>query len=161
MVIIVDTREQDLAIYNWLKSKGKNVIRKKLDYGDYSFYVPKNEELGFDEDTYFDKEIVIERKNSLEELIGNLTVKNGERLEKELRNCPAKMVMIIEDQYDRACLGTYKSGYNRKSLLGKLSTLEHKYNVPIKFLSKPSMPVAIWTHFRYYLRFIIKSLDNE
>lgn len=152
IVLITDTREQDTYIMDWFKKKKKSVVKKKLDFGDYSFYLPKNEGLGILKDTWFNDEIVIERKNSLEEIIGNMTTDNGSRLEKELALCPAKMTVVIEDQYDRACLGTYNSKYNRKSLLGKLAAYEHRYNVPIRFLRKESVPVFIYTYFYYYLR---------
>lgn len=152
ITFIVDTREQDTHIHDWLSKKGKNVIRKKLSYGDYSFCLLKNEELGICEDIYFSDIIVVERKNSFEEIIGNFTADNGVRLEKELKNCPAKMTLIIEDMFDKACLGTYGSQFNRKSLLGKLATIPHRYDIPVVYLTKLSTPVWIYTHFRYYLR---------
>jgi len=152
MVYIVDSREQNLHIYDWLTRKGKNVEIKKINYADYSFRLPKNEELGILEDLDFRDIIVIERKNSIEEIIGNMTSDNGVRFEKELKNCKAKMTLVIEDQYDKACLGTYESKFNRKSLLGKLAIMPHRYNVPVIYLSKLSTPVFIYTHFRYFMR---------
>ena len=53
--------------------------KKALQYGDYSFLIPKNEDLSIPRDLVFHNEIVIERKGSLEELSGNLT-KERDRL---------------------------------------------------------------------------------
>lgn len=169
MVIIVDTREQDRHIENWLKRKGHPVVRRKLDYGDYSFMIPKNEELGILEDVIFDERIVIERKNGLDEIISNICIDGGKRIYKEFENYPGKMYLYIEDKYDNACLGRYRSEFNRRALLGKLESIELKYGIPIKFYSKESMPVKVYVQFRYYLRhklmnnfeeYFIKSLDN-
>lgn len=158
MIILIDTREQDTAIKDWLERKGKSTRVQKLDYGDFSYLVPKNEELGILEDVNMSSEVVIERKANIEEIIGNICDKGGARLEKELKNCPAYMTLVIEDKYDKACLGTYNSNFNRKALLGKLATYEHKFGVPVKFKSKESMPVHIYTHFLYHLR--LKILDG-
>ena len=84
MVILIDTREkQNSHLIEYWDKKGILYKKKSLDYGDYSFYVPKNEALNIPRDVYFDKEIVVERKGSLEEISGNLT-KERDRLEKEL-----------------------------------------------------------------------------
>jgi len=170
MVVIVDTREQDRYIENWLIKKGHPVVRRKLDYGDYSFMIPKNEKFGIMEDVLFDERIAIERKNSLDEIISNLCDKNGERINKEFANYPGKMYLYIEDKYDNACLQRYRSKYNRRSLLGKLEGIELKYGIPVKFYSKESMPVKVYVQFRYYLKhklmnnfdeYFLKSIDKE
>ena len=153
--IVMDTREQNTHIQDWLLRKGKNVLVKKLDYGDYSYMIPKNESLGISEDVFMDKEIVIERKSGFEELINNICDNNGCRLEKELRDYQGYMTICIEDFYDKACLGEYSGGFNRRALLGKLATFEHKYKRPVKYFSKESMPVHVWTHFYYHLRYKI------
>ena len=64
---------------------------KSLSYGDYSFYIPKNDSLSIPRDRYFDKKIIDERKGLLEELSGNLT-KERDRLEKELSLAPREAV---------------------------------------------------------------------
>lgn len=68
MVILVDTKEKvNDHITNYFDKKGIAYKRQALDFGDYSFMLPKVEGLTSNE-LYFHKEIVIERKNSLEEL---------------------------------------------------------------------------------------------
>lgn len=75
ITIIVDSREKvNSHILIWLKYKKINYIIDKLDFGDYSYYIPKNEELNIKEDVYFNDTISIERKRNLEELAGNITM---------------------------------------------------------------------------------------
>jgi len=84
LVILIDTREQENTnIIEFLERKKVSYKTKALNFGDYSFFLPENKELGIQRDLYFDREIVIERKGSLSELAGNLT-KDRERFEKEL-----------------------------------------------------------------------------
>ena len=66
-VILVDTREK--ANEHILKVFDKNNIPykiKALERCDYSFYLPANEELNIPRDLYFDKEVALERKASLD-----------------------------------------------------------------------------------------------
>lgn len=155
IIIIIDSREQDMSIHDWLIRKGKNVLIKKLDYGDYSYMIPKNDKLGIEDDIFMCDKIVIERKSGFEELIGNICDNNGKRLEKELHDYKGYMTICIEDYFDKACLGEYSGAFNRRALLGKLATFEHKYKRPVKYFSKASMPVHVWTHFYYHLRYLI------
>ena len=58
ITILVDTREHDGCndhILNYLDAKKVPWKKSKLGYGDYSFYIPKNEELNIYRDLYFDK----------------------------------------------------------------------------------------------------------
>ena len=69
MVIIQDSREQEAShITKWFDEKKISYVTQKLETADYSFYIPANAELGIVRDMYFDDKIVIERKNSLEEI---------------------------------------------------------------------------------------------
>ena len=83
IVIICDNREQkNDHITTYFDSKKIPWVRKKLNYADYSFYIPKNEELSIPRDLWFDNDIVIERKNSLEEISSCFT-ESRDRLKKE------------------------------------------------------------------------------
>ena len=67
--ILVDTRElYNQHITDWFDKKEIKWRSKALKQGDYSFYIPANDNLNIPRDIYYDKEIVIERKASLEEL---------------------------------------------------------------------------------------------
>jgi ERCC4-type nuclease len=82
MVILVDTREQQNGhILNYFDSKKISYKEKKLDYGDYSAYLPKNEGLGIQRDIFLSP--AIERKNSVDELAGS--VKERIRFEKNIQ----------------------------------------------------------------------------
>ena len=72
MVILIDTREKvNDHILKYFDKANIQYKKKALKYGDYSFYIPANESLSICRDEYFDKQIVVERKGSLEELSGN------------------------------------------------------------------------------------------
>ena len=84
MVILIDTREKKCEhITNYFDRKKVVYKKKALDFGDYSFMIPKNEALSIPRDLYFNRKTCIERKASLEEISGNLT-KGRDRFEKEL-----------------------------------------------------------------------------
>ena len=73
IIILVDTREKMNAhITDSFDQNGISYKKKALEYGDYSFALPKNEELSIPRDMYFNKKVCIERKASLEEISGNL-----------------------------------------------------------------------------------------
>lgn len=73
MVIIVDTREQANAhIIQWLQKKKKPYKTQKLDYGDYSCYLPAGSFKGQQRDVYFTNDIAIERKFCIDEIAMNL-----------------------------------------------------------------------------------------
>ena len=96
ITVVIDTRENanDHIIKYFNDKKIPHIIRK-LDYGDYSCYLPANPELGIMRDTYFD--CVIERKGSLEELSGNLT-NDRTRLESEfIRAKDSRFILMVEE----------------------------------------------------------------
>lgn len=154
MVILVDTREQknDHIIYSFDKN---NIFYKKkaLDYGDYSFMLPKNGDLSILRDMYFDKKVCIERKASLEEISGNLT-KGRDRFEKELCLSPKTKVLLIENaSYSDVATGNYQTQYNKKSFLASLHSFWFKYDAPIMFMpDNKYSALFIKKYFEYYLK---------
>ena len=97
MIILVDTREKvNDHIISSFEKNGISYKKKALEYGDYSFALPKNETLSIPRDMYFNKKVCIERKASLEEISGNLT-KERDRFEKELSLAPKEKVLLIEN----------------------------------------------------------------
>jgi ERCC4-type nuclease len=80
LVILVDTREQvNEHILTFLNEKKITYDRVKLDTGDYSCKVPRNEELWVIRDLYLPA--CIERQNSIDELAKSI---KEERFEFEL-----------------------------------------------------------------------------
>lgn len=152
--IIIDTREKkNEHITKYFEAKNIPYKKKSLEQGDYSFYIPKNESLNIPRDMYFDRDIVIERKGSLEELATNLG-KERARFEKELSIFQGAKVLLIENSsYEDVCLGNYDSDYNKNSFLGSLHSFWFKYNIPFVFMKcNKYSPVFIYAYFKYYLR---------
>ena len=76
MIILIDTREKNCGhIIEYLDNKEIEYKSKALDYGDYSFILPADPGLEIARDLYFNDQICLERKASLEELSGNLAQK--------------------------------------------------------------------------------------
>jgi len=158
ITIIVDTREKDNGhITEYFDNKKIKYIKKGLDKGDYSFYLPQNDELSIPRDLYFNNQIVIERKGSLEELSGNLS-QQRDRFEKELALHKGKMYLLIENaNYEDICNGNYKTDYNKKSYLGSLHSFAERYDLSIMFMPNNQYTgLYIWATFHYHLRNLIK-----
>ena len=157
MVVLVDTREKNnQTLLDIWDKKGLKYKKKKLDYGDYSVMIPKNDKLNIPRDIYFDQKIVVERKGSLSEISGNLT--NGrDRLEKELALCPVHKVMLIENgSFEDIANGNYDTQYNKKSFLASLFTFQFRYDMPIVYVSKQKYTALyIRMYFEYYLKTLI------
>lgn len=158
MTILVDTREQknDHLLSYW-DEKGIAYKRRALAYCDYSFYVPENPELSIFRDIWFDKEIAVERKNSLEEISGCFT-QTRERFEKELTFAPPHKVILIENaNYSDIINSNYDTQYNNKSFFGSIHSFWHKYNCPIFFMPENKYSgLFIRGYFEYYLRNYLK-----
>ena len=154
MIILIDSREkQNTHITDSFDKNSIAYKKKALDYGDYSFAIPKNEALSIPKDLYFDKKVCIERKASLEEISGNLT-KERDRFEKELCLAPKTKVLLIENaDYSDVVTGNYKTQYNKKSFLASLHSFWFKYDIPIFFMPDNKYSgVFIRGYFEYYLK---------
>lgn len=154
ITIVCDTREQkNEHITKFFDSKKIAWAKKKLGAGDYSFFVPKNDELGIPRDLWFDKEICIERKNSLEEISSCLT-ESRDRLKKEFALAPSNKVMIIENaSYVDMVTGNYNTRYDSKSFWASYHSFWHEFNLPIIFIPDNRYTgVFIRGYFQYYLR---------
>ncbi len=159
MVILIDTREQKADhIIKYLNNHDIDYKQKKLDFADYSFMLPADPELGIMRDIYFTDQIVIERKNNLNELSNNLT-HNRQQFENELirkNNC--RMILLIEDKngYQNIVNGNYRTEYNPKSYLASLLTYHHRYNITIQFIRPAYSGQFIRYEFYYYCREYLK-----
>ena len=129
----------------------------KLDQGDYSFYIPANKKLNIDRDLYFHNHVVLERKNSLDEIAQNFT-KDRVRIKTEFAQCKGEMTLLIENaSYEKLCKGEYRSEYNSKSFLASLHSMSAEYDIPFLFIENIEyVPVFIYYHFYYYLRNLLK-----
>ncbi len=156
--ILIDTREKNNKhILNFFDNKNIKYKLKKLNQGDYSFYIPKNGELNILRDLYFDKEICIERKNSTDELISNFA-QDRNRIESEFIRNKGKMILMIEDEgfYRKICNGIYKSKYSKQSALGSYHSFVDRYDLFPAFIDKEYSALFIYMTFYYYLRNFLK-----
>jgi hypothetical protein len=123
-----------------------------MDFGDYSFFIPANEKLSIPRDYYYTNNICIERKGSLDELVGNFS-EDRDRIEDEFLRHRGKMFLLIEgSSYKDIYEGNYRSKYSSKSLVGTLHSFSDRYNVPYIFIDKEYSARYIYFTFYYYLR---------
>ena len=159
MVVIIDTREKsNRHITDYFDKHSIPYEFRALEYGDYSFYIPADNSLSIPREMSFEKEIMIERKNSAEELSICLT-KTRSRFEDEfIKANKAKKYLVIENcSYEDIVTGNYDSQYNSKAFLGSLHSFDHKYDLRIVFLPDNSYtPIYIYGVLQYYLRDILK-----
>jgi len=129
-----------------------------LSQGDYSFYVPANEKLNIDRDLYFDKDVVLERKNSLEELSSSFTT-NRTQFENELirsRNLNFSLMVECSSGWDDIMNDSYNTKYNRTSFLATLFTYYYRHEMNINFVSKNNAGLFIYQSMYYFLREYLK-----
>lgn len=156
MVILVDGREKEgknSHILDWFDKKKIPYKKKSLSKGDYSFYLPSNEALHIPRDLYFDQEIVVERKASLNEISSNLT-QSRDRFEHELSLAPKHKVLLIENaNFSDIAEGNYDTGYNKQSFMASLFSFWHRYDCPVFFMPDNKYSgLFIKMYFTYYLK---------
>ena len=155
IVILVDTREKkNLHILNWFIENNIKYKNLKLDFGDYSFMIPKDEEIGVTEDVIYKDKIAIERKNSLNEISGNFT-RGRERFAREFKRAKEKgcdiRLVIEEADYSDIDKGKY-SKMNPKSMKGSIHSFDSKFDLPVVFIPKEYTGDYIYNRFYYWLR---------
>lgn len=159
LTIVVDTREKvNQHILDYLRKHDIPIKFKKLDYGDYSAMIPKNEELGIARDIYLNS--AVERKNSVDEICGNLQKDTQAAFENELiRSQKGKFILFVEDpQFDENIANhNYRSRYDPKALKGRLESFQAKYNFEIRPMSKLMIGHNIYHRFLQQARYFLKS----
>jgi ERCC4-type nuclease len=159
MVILCDTREQRNE--HILKAFDAMPVEHKaqaLTTGDYTVMLPTLPEFGIMRPTFFDRDIIIERKGSLEELSGNFT-KDRERIKDEFtRAAGIKMFFIIEGaSIDDILSHRYQSDLSEKSFFATLLTFQQRYDLNTSFISKPRAGALIYSILYYHVRnYLIK-----
>lgn len=154
LTINVDTREQkNKHILDYFRTKEVPFKLRTMKTGDYSAFIPKNEEFGIMRDIHLNA--CVERKNGVNELVGNLLKDNRTRFENELiRASKSPFVLIVEDVdgYGKILNGNYISQYDPKALLGSLKTFEVRYNFSIVFIDNIYSGNYIYHHLYYMAR---------
>lgn len=153
--VIIDTREQENShVTEYLTKKKIPYKGQKMDFGDYSFMIPKNEKLQIMRDIYFVDDIVIERKAHLNEISGNLTADGGTRFEQELiKSQGAKFYLMIENaSYADIISHNYNTQYDPKAFVARLKTFESRYGISVNFINQKCSGNFIYHTFYYWLR---------
>lgn len=153
IIILIDTREKvNSHLKMYFKSNKIKYIEYKLNYGDYSFYIPKNELLDINEDLYFNDEIVIERKANAEEISNNFS-NNRDRFKREFEKGKGIIRLLIEEtNYSQISKGEYDTKFNNTSFIGSLHSFQETYNSPFFFIDKEFSGEYVYNTFKYYLK---------
>jgi len=169
--IIYDTREQvNDHILSWFDTKKIPYKRQVINEGDYTAIITARADMGITRDLYF--KVGVERKNSVDELAGNLAEKKDTRddirLERELIRAKMKgikMFLIVEDPngLNNIINGNYRSQYGSKAFVGKLTSLQDKYIQNTVFTSNLDTGYHIFRILYYSVRnFLIGGdIDKE
>ena len=141
--IIADTREQDLHIVMELERRGIKCERRKLNYGDYSFEAGGRS---------YECECVIERKGSIDELIGNMT-KDKARFEREfIRARGAEVVLLVEASPEQIDARQYRSAMKPADVKRRLATWCHTFQLRLVWSAKDKSCDTILQIFRDHLK---------
>lgn len=162
--ILYDTREQvNDHILSWFDTNKISYKCQKIDEGDYTAIITARPEMGIPRDLYF--KVGIERKNSVDELAGNLAEKTDTRddirLERELIRAKMKGIkifLIVEDPNGLETIrnGDYRSQYGSKAFMGKLTSLQDKYIQNTVFISNLNSGYHIFRILYYSVRNFLK-----
>lgn len=154
MVILVDTREQkNQHIIDFFESAGINYRIEKLETADYTFVLPNYPDINID------KQVLVEKKNSLDEIAGNFT-KDRERFTREFnRVTTEKMHLVIEGAtWKKVLKGSYRSKFPPKSFMASLLTFNVRYDCPVWFTGIEESPILIYNIMYYGLLEHLKQL---
>ena len=159
LTVLIDTREQKADhITSYFDDKKIPHKSKALKYGDYSFLLPENPGAGIARDIYFNNEIVVERKRSLNELSNNFTHDRTQFENELIRSSNGKMILLIENVkgYQNIIKHNYRTDYKPKSFIGTLHSFKHRYDMEVMFIDPAYSGNYIYWTFYYYLREYLK-----
>lgn len=155
MVVLIDTREKSIShIIAYFNTMGIKYSFEKLESGDYTYELPRHHNL------QLDRRVLVERKNSLDEIIGNFTT-NRERFIREFERIDDNQTMniVLENATWRKIMnGTYRSKVAPNSLMANIHTWEKRYNCNFWFCTKEDSGAIIYNDLYYGLREILKNL---
>lgn len=159
MIVLYDTREKrNEHILSYFDKQKITYRKEKLDFGDYTFLLPSA--ATGQGDIYFHDSIVIERKNSLEELSGSLAQKRTQ-FEAEFlkaKNAGAKIYLMVEDAggYTSIINHAYNTQFAPVSFMSSLKTWESRFGCNVQFISNQYSGYFIYSTFSYFAREILK-----
>lgn len=147
MVIIIDSREKkNDHLLKYFDDNGIKWVCKKLDTADYSFELPKYPHLGLD------RKFLVEKKNGLDEIVGNFTT-GRERFQREFERIKDEHLhLVIENTtWKKVFNGSYRSKFHPQSLVGSLLSWSIRYGFKVWFVGKDESPAIIYNILRYEL----------
>lgn len=163
-IIIYDSREQqNLHVLDYFDKAKIKYKKQKIDEGDYAAVITKCPEMGIYRDLYFP--IAVERKNSVDELAGNLAeetdTRDDLRLVREMRRSKQKgikMFLVIEDENGRKNIkaGNYRSLYKPVSFMARLRSLQDQFLNGTVFINKNDAGEEIFGILKYGVRNFLK-----
>lgn len=160
MQIVCDTREKEgknLHILDYLETKGVEVIREKLEHGDYTAVIPANEKYGLVRPLCFHDVISIERKMDLSELSNNLT-QGRKAFENEMLRAKGKLILLVENNtYEDIIKHNYRTKFEPKSFIATLKAFECRYNIQTNFVQKAYSGNYIYHTLYYAVREYLKN----
>lgn len=168
-MILYDTREQvNEHILSYFDKKKIPYKKQKIDEGDYTAIITARPDMGIYRDLYFN--VAVERKNSVDELANNLGEKTDTRddvrLIRELQRAKVKGIkifLIIEDKngMENIVKGNYRSLYQPKAFLGRLSSIQDQYLHDTIFTSSKDSGFEIYRKLYYSVRNYLKELSTD
>lgn len=153
MVVICDTREQkNQHILDYFTQYKIPYKTERLDTADYSFILPSYPELNLD------KTVLVEKKNSLDEIAGNFT-KDRVRFINEFERVTTEHIhLVIENAtWKKVKNGSYRSKLHPNSMTASLLTWNIRYNCPLWFVGKEESPELIYKILYYELKEILNN----
>lgn len=153
MVIVIDTRENKNGhIIKFFEENGIEYEYKKLDFGDYTFRLKTRSDLNLD------NLIVIERKNSLDEIAVNFT-KNRDRFIREFERGNNKLHILVENgRWSNIFNSSYRSEILYKSFMASILTWYFRYNCPFWFVEVDNCGEFVYNLLKYSLLESLKKI---
>jgi len=153
--IIYDTREQkNKHITDYFVENGIEHIRAKVESGDYTFCLPEYPELELD------GAIIIERKNSWDEIAQNFT-KGRARFAREFERVADNQqihIMVENATWTKMNNESYRSQLPSKAFMASLFTWNARYGCPVWLCNKDQAGQIIYNIIYYGLREKLKEM---
>lgn len=152
IVIVVDTREKkNQHILSYLDKIKVPYINQKLNSGDYSFKLPNYKHLNLD------YSVLIEKKNSLDEISGNFTRKRVQfQNEFDRNDCKRTHLLIENATWKRVENASWRSQFSANAMWASLLTFCFRYNLKLWFVGVDESPKLLYNIIKYELLEIIK-----
>lgn len=154
MVIICDSREQkNQHILKYFVDSHIKHVELKMETADYTFCLPNHPHLNLD------YSILIERKNSWDEIIGNFT-KHRKRFTAEFDrlNNQDMHIMIETATWRKLFNQSYRSKVPYKSMLASIMTFSFRYNAKVWFTQPTDSGEVVYAILHYGLREKLKNM---